>query len=88
MVEARVTFPNQYPKGSLGHDDVSARQGHYIRANSKYDLDKKLNALAVEQQQPLDVQMDWISKDNIVTRIVPIQGDKCEKANARSNQRT
>jgi len=34
MNEYRCTRPAMYDEGSLGHDDVSVRQGHYIMAKS------------------------------------------------------
>lgn len=35
MYEFRVTFPERYGKGSPGHEDPSARQGHYVEVEAE-----------------------------------------------------
>jgi len=70
MVKARVTFPHFYPEGSLGHNDVTAREGHYIEANNKYELEKKFCDMVLKEKKSIDVQ-DWPSGKNL-TRISPV----------------
>jgi len=53
MAEWRMTRPNLYPEGSLGHDNPSARQGHYIRAASESDAH-----LEMKKRHPEDSHFD------------------------------
>ncbi len=57
MTTIRVTRPNSYPVGSIGHTDHTARQGHYYRATSPEEaLAKATSDFPLE---PLDVQEKW-----------------------------
>lgn len=70
MEKARVTFPTLYPEGSLGHDDLSARDGHYFEARNEYELRKQITKFATERQMPVDVQKWPTGTFNM--RIVPV----------------
>jgi hypothetical protein len=70
MEKARVTFPTLYPEGSLGHDDLSSRDGLYFEARNEYELRKQIIELATERQMPVDVQK-WPT-GTFKMRILPI----------------
>lgn len=69
MTKARVTFPSLYPEGSLGHEDLSARNGHYFEAKTEYELMKEIEKYAIGERKPVDVQ-EWPSCEYKM-RIVP-----------------
>ena len=58
MKTYRVTFPLSYPKGSLGFEDVSARQGHYISADSSREAARKSLEKMPRGWQLVHVQSD------------------------------
>jgi hypothetical protein len=69
MTKARATLPTLYPEGSLGHKDLSVRNGHYFEAKTEYELTKKIEKLALYERKPIDVQ-EWPS-GKFIMRIVP-----------------
>lgn len=60
MREFRVTRPNQYSNPNCpGHNDKSARQGHYVNATTPTEAKSLVRArLGLDESEPLDVQ-DW-----------------------------
>ena len=66
--EFRITRPAVYSNPNCpGHKDVSARQGYYVRAESKEDAKRVFREMVakdrqrfcgIEVDEPLDVQ-DW-----------------------------
>lgn len=53
----RVTFPAEYPAGSLGAGDVTARQGHYVTAVDAYSAAWAVAMRTDRHQRPLRVDV-------------------------------
>lgn len=53
----RCTLPNRYPAGSAGHKDPSAREGHYVRADSMAGAVRSLQIrLGLGDDEPIDIE--------------------------------
>jgi hypothetical protein len=68
MNEYRCTFPRYYPKGSLGHNNPSARQGHYVKANNHSELMDKMRDQGLSQHGTVEIQLwyrdgQWVGED-------------------------
>jgi len=71
-MKARLTFPNLYPEGSLGHKNTTARNGHYLEAPTRLELDRKINAFVCQNKQTVDAEIDWPNKNVTLLRVVPV----------------
>jgi len=64
----RCTLPSRYPAGTAGHADPTAREGHYVRADSVAAAVNGLRArLCLPADEDIEVQTQPVAADAPVT---------------------
>ncbi len=92
MKEYRCTRNEPYKHDCIGHDDITARQGHYIRANcaeaawqemaKRYPQETEFGFTVQEWESPGNVVILRVERDRDGNEILVNQDGKIAKINA------
>ncbi|MDJ0726223.1 MAG: hypothetical protein QNJ38_14005 [Prochloraceae cyanobacterium] len=92
MKEYRCTRNEPYKHDCIGHDDITARQGHYIMANcaeaawqemaKRYPQETELGFTVQEWESPGNVVILRVERDRDGNEILINQDGKIAKINA------
>ncbi len=69
MKEYRCTRNALYSHSCIGHDDITARQGHYIKAQSKEEAWEKMAIRFPEEVAEGFTIQEWEGFDVIVVEV-------------------
>ncbi len=69
--EYRCTRNALYSHDCLGHSDISARQGHYIKANSQEEAWEKMACRFPQETDEGFTVQDWQGFDVVVVEVPP-----------------
>lgn len=69
MKEYRCTRNALYSHNCIGHDDITARQGHYIKAQSKEEAWEKMAIRFPEEVAEGFTVQEWEGFDVIVVEV-------------------